>query len=64
MKITDGTRTAAQLLAEETGITEDEAREQVRKNLMETRENQAILEPDRRIEQGRVTESERELSVL
>ena len=64
MRIMDGSRTAAQLLAEETGITEDEAKEQVRLNLEETRKNQEILAPDHRIEQGRVTESERELSVL
>jgi len=64
MQIHDGTLTAAQILAKRSGISMEEAREQVRLNLEETRETLEILEPDERVAQGRTPESERELSVL
>ena len=64
MQINDGTTTAAEILAKRSGISIAEAEIKVRNNLLETRRMGQILNPDERTAQGRVTDSERELSVL
>ena len=64
MQINDGTTTAAEILAKRSGISVAEAEIKVRNNLLESRRMGQILNPDERTAQGRVTDSERELSVL